>query len=112
MAMIPVKGSSDDQATETVEQRFRRLEAVWESETRFLSDAHKIIEHPAFQEIIALGEAVIPFMLRDLEKGPRQWVWALPRITGANPLRPEDAGDSRKMADAWLRWGRERGYRR
>ncbi len=111
MAMIPVKSAPDNQAAETIEQRFRRLEAVWESETLFLSDAHKIIAHPAFQEIIAMGAAVIPFMLRDLETAPRQWVWALPRITGANPVRPDDAGNSRKMADAWLRWGRENGYR-
>lgn len=75
----------------------------------FLSDAHKIREHPAFQEIIRMGEAVIPFMLHDLEKEPGQWVWALPRITGANPVRPEEGGDSRKLADAWLRWGRENG---
>ncbi len=109
MAVIPVKSAADSQAAETVEQRFRRLEGVWESQTLFLSDAHKIIEHPAFQEIIGMGAAVIPFMLRDLESAPRQWVWALPRITSA--VRPEDAGNSRKMADAWLRWGRENGCR-
>jgi hypothetical protein len=111
MATLPVKSAPDGKIAESMEQRFRRLEAVWESATVFLSDAHKIIEHPAFQEIIGMGEAVIPLMLRDLEKEPRQWVWALPRITGANPVRPEDAGDSRKLADAWLRWAREHGYR-
>jgi hypothetical protein len=111
MATLPVKSAPDAKAGETIEQRFRRLEAVWESATLYLSDAHKIMEHPAFQEIIGMGEAVVPFMLRDLEKAPRQWVWALPRITGANPVRPEDADDSRMLADAWLRWGREHGYR-
>jgi hypothetical protein len=111
MASIPVQSVPECGIAETIEQRFRRLEAAWESATLFLSDAHKIIEHPAFQEIISMGTAVIPFMLRDLEKAPRQWVWALPRITGANPVRPEEAGNSRMLADAWLRWGRENGYR-
>jgi hypothetical protein len=111
MATAPVKIVPTSETDENIERRFRQLEAVWEADTACLSDAHKIIGHHAFQEIIGLGEAVIPFMLRDLEKEPGQWVWALPRITGANPLRPEDAGDSRKMADAWLRWGREHGYR-
>jgi hypothetical protein len=111
MATLPVKKAPDDKAVETIEQRFRRLEAVWESATMFLSDAHKITEHFAFQEIIEMGEAVIPFMLHDLEKEAGLWVWALPRITGANPIRPEDVGDSRILADAWLRWGRENGYR-
>jgi hypothetical protein len=55
-------------------------------------DAHKIMAHPAFQEIIAMGEAVIPFMLRDLEKEPRQWVWALSRITSV--LHGNDEGPS------------------
>src|SRR5438874_12850596 len=109
MSTVPVRNSPDAQAEENVEQQFRRLEAIWEAETLFLSDAHRIIEHPAFQEIISLGEAVIPLMLHDLEQGPRQWVWALPRITGANPVPPADGGNLRNMAEAWLRWGRENG---
>ena len=110
MATVPVQNVPASKMQDSVESRFRQLQARWEAETMYLSDAHKIIEHPAFQEIISLGEAVIPLMMRDLEKEPSQWVWALPRITGANPLRPGDA-DSRKMAEAWLRWGREHGYR-
>ena len=111
MPTAPVKNVPSSETEENTERQFRQLEAHWEAETKFLSDAHKIIDHPAFQAIIAMGEAVIPYMLRDLEKEPRQWVWALPRITGVNPLGPEDAGDSRKMAAAWVHWGRECGYR-
>src|SRR5262245_18712832 len=43
--------------TESLEQQFRRLEGIWEAETLVLSDAHRIIEYPAFQEIIRLGSA-------------------------------------------------------
>jgi hypothetical protein len=111
MAILPVSNSPEAPPAETIEQRLRRLEAAWEADTRYLSDAHRIIEHPAFQEIIGLGDAVVPLLLRDLEKGPRLWVWALPRITGANPVAPSDGGNIRKMSDAWLRWGREHGYR-
>ena len=57
-----------------------------------------------------MGEAVVPFMLRDLAAGPRLWVWALPEITGEDPVSPEDAGRIAKMSEAWLQWGRERGY--
>jgi hypothetical protein len=110
MSTMPVHNSPDTQADESVEQRFRRLEAIWETETQFLSDPQRIIEHPAFQEIIGLGEAVIPFLLRDLEKGPCLWVWALPRITGADPVPASDGGNIRKMAEAWVRWGRKHGY--
>jgi hypothetical protein len=107
----PTRTPPEKPTGESVEQRFRRLEAVWEAETLYLSDAHRIIAHPAFQEIIGLGEEVIPLMLADLEKKPRHWVWALPRITGVNPVPPSEGGNIRKMAEAWLRWGREKGYR-
>jgi hypothetical protein len=111
MATLPVQDTSASANRETVEQRFRRLEAAWEADTLVLSDAHRITEHPAFQEIIRMGEEVIPLMLQDLEQRPRLWVWALPRITGANPVAPSDGGNIRKMTDAWLHWGHDKGYR-
>jgi hypothetical protein len=96
---------------ETLEERFRRLEKVWRDETGFLSSPPERIGHPAFQEIIRLGEAVVPLMLRDLERKPGLWVWALPSITGANPVADSDAGKIARMSEAWVRWGRENGYR-
>ncbi len=110
MSALPVQQQTPVEPVETVEQRFRRLETVWKSDTQYLSDAHRIIEHPAFQEIISMGEAVIPLIMRDLEKGPRLWVWALPRITGQTPVKPSEGGNIRKMSEAWLRWAREHGY--
>lgn len=106
MSTVPAKSTA-----ETVEHRFRRLEAVWKAETWYHSNPEKIIGHPAFQEIISMGEAVVPLMLRDLEQQPRLWVWALPEITGANPVREEDAGNITKMSEAWLEWARRNGYR-
>ena len=111
MAPVPVPNTPKAPQAETVEQRLRRLEAAWEADTLVLSDPDRIIGHPAFQEIIRLGEAVVPLMLRDLQAGPRLWVWALPRITGENPVPPEDAGNVRKMSEAWLRWGQAKGLR-
>jgi hypothetical protein len=111
MASIPKTETTGGASAETVEQRFRRLEATWTEETGYLSSYTDIVEHPAFREIIGLGKAVVPVMLRDLEERPRLWVWALPEITGADPVPPEDAGNIAKMSAAWLRWGRANGYR-
>jgi hypothetical protein len=98
------------QSAEGVEARLRQLEAAWLAETAHLSSSSKIVAHPAFREIVGLGEAVIPFLLRDLEERPRLWVWALAEITGADPVPPEDRGDIARMRDAWLHWGKESGY--
>jgi hypothetical protein len=109
MAITPV--GATPASTETTEQRFRRLEALWRAETAHLSSSSKIIDHPAFREIIRMGTAVVPFMLRDLEQQPRLWVWALPDLTGDDPVPVEDRGDIVKMTTAWLRWAKEHGYR-
>lgn len=110
MASIPTRPPPPP-PPETVQERFRRLEAVWDAETAYLSDATAIVGHPAFQEIIRLGDVVVPLMLRDLEERPRLWVWALPDITGADPVPADDAGNIRKMSEAWVRWGKANGYR-
>ena len=111
MATIPVGATSAPTSVETIEERFRRLEALWRTETGHLSSSTKIVGHPAFREIIDMGQAVVPFMLRDLEKQPRLWVWALPEIMGVDPVPVSDRGDIAKMTDAWLRWAKGHGYR-
>jgi hypothetical protein len=110
MASVPVKSTPAPESVELVEHRFRRLESAWTEQTCYLSSYTDIVKHPAFQEIIGLGEAVVPLMLQDLEEKPRLWVWALPEITGANPVAPADAGNIARMSEDWLRWGREHGY--
>jgi hypothetical protein len=109
MATLPVTPRPMPPA-ESVEARFRRLEADWIAATGVLSDDADLVEHPAFLEIIGMGETVVPLMLRDLEQRPRLWVWALPEITGENPVAPADRGNIARMSQAWLRWGRAKGY--
>jgi hypothetical protein len=94
-----------------VEQHLRRLEAAWTAAVGYSSSSNELRNHPTFQEIIGLGQAVVPLMLRDLQERPRLWVWALPRMTGADPVPAADRGNIAKMSAAWLRWGREHGYR-
>ena len=111
MATLPAKETPDSSPTETVEQRLRRLEATWLTSVGYSSSSTVLRSHPAFQEIIGMGQAVVPLMLRDLEERPRLWVWALPRITGTDPVPAPDRGNIARMSEAWLRWGREHGYR-
>src|SRR5438445_12355555 len=105
MATVPTK-----KPTETTKERFNRLAAIWKSETRFVSSTTKMAEHPAYQEIIAMGDEVVPLILRELESKPDHWFKALRAITGAQPVPREDAGNVSLMAKAWLTWGREHGY--
>ena len=95
---------------ENIEQRFRRLEAEWIAATGHLSSTTRLVAHPAFREIVALGAAVVPVMLRDLQERPRLWVWALAEITGADPVPASDRGDIARMTEAWLSWAHRNGW--
>ncbi len=80
----------------------------WKEETRFTSSLMEILMHPSYQRIIGLGPKVIPFILRELKDNGGQWFWALQSLTGENPVTSHDQGRTRKMAEAWLQWGREK----
>lgn len=106
MPTVPIKRTP----TEGAEAKFRRLAAVWAAETAYVSSTSDLVAHPAFQEIVGMGQAVIPLLLRELEKGTGHWRRALRRITGVDPVPPADRGNIAKAAEAWLRWGKEQGY--
>jgi hypothetical protein len=92
-------------------QKFYSLAATWRHETAPMSSTTEMAMHPAYQQIIGMGLTVIPFVLRELEIRPDHWAWALKAITGIDPVQPLERGRVKQMAEAWLRWGREQGYR-
>jgi hypothetical protein len=64
MATVPTREPVPALPLDTLEGRFRRLESLRTAETGHLSSTTKIVNHPAFQEILTLGPKVIPLMLR------------------------------------------------
>ncbi|WP_413279222.1 hypothetical protein [Floridanema evergladense] len=94
-----------------LEKKFKELATQWKSETAPLSVITQKVIHPAYQQIIGMGEDVVPLLLRELEKRPDHWFWALKSITGANPVKSEHRGRIKLMAQDWLEWGRENGYK-
>jgi hypothetical protein len=111
MASTPVSQPPVAQPPESLEQRFQRLAAAWEQAVAHHSSSAVRYGHPAYQEIIRIGRPVVPLLLRDLERDRRHWFAALKAITAADPVPPADAGKVDAMREAWLRWGRENGYR-
>lgn len=93
------------------EERFRELVKQWMEETQHLSSITEISTHPSYQQIIGMGPAVLPILLRELEKHPNHWFWALRAITGHNPVPDEDRGRVKKMATRWLEWAAANGHR-
>ena len=111
MSTIPTTTTPPVKPTESVEERFRRLAAVWRAETAYVSSSSELVAHPAFQEIVRIGPAAIPFLLRELANRTGHWHRVLRRITGVDPVLPADRGNIDKAREAWLQWGKEHGYK-
>ena len=90
---------------------FRDLATRWREQTSMLSSVADIAAHPAYQSIVGMGADAVPLILNDLaENGPDHWFWALTAITRENPVTAEIAGDLQRMTEAWLEWGKQKGY--
>ncbi len=93
-----------------LEKRFYRLANEWREDTLNVSSITELAMHPKYQSIIGMGPAVLPIIFRELQRRPDHWFWALTAITEANPVKQEDAGNLRKMTEAWLNWARGNSY--
>lgn len=109
-AVLQLVDPSDDALQSKIEEQFRALSGTWLFETRHLSSVTEISVHPAYQRIIGMGPVVVPLILRELERAPNHWFWALRAITGQDPVKAEDRGRVKKMAEAWIAWARSNGY--
>ena len=94
----------------TIESDFYRLAQQWERERPHGADVSGMVMHPSYQRIIGMGPDVVPLLLKELERKPGHWFWALYAITGVDPVLPENQGNLKEMAKAWIDWGKKQGY--
>jgi hypothetical protein len=90
-------------------ERFHRLAAEWKEQSHFLSNSARMTMLRPYQRIIGMGPIAVPLILEEIRREPDHWFWALEVITEEDPVPPEARGQVRRMAEAWVRWGEERG---
>ena len=96
---------------EGLEDRFLRLSNEWKRDTGHLSLVSQIAAHPSYKGIVAMGEPVIPLILRDLQTEPDHWFSALSAIASEDPEIPvHERGDIRAVSEAWVKWGKTKKY--
>lgn len=95
--------------TSPAEREIESLIDEWKRDTLFLSSSTDLILHPAYQRIMTYGRVALGPLLRDLQKAPNHWFWALRTIAGENPVPKGSEGDVSVAAAAWLSWGRTNG---
>ena len=98
-------------AESNLEAEFQRCAAAWKRDTSHLSVEGEIATHEAYQSIISMGAPAIPLILEDLRQEPHHWFIALDELTGESPeLTEEDYGSIDALSDAWVKWGKSKGY--
>ena len=100
------------QKTEELEATFNELAVDWIRATASHSNPSIIARHPAYRQIIAMGEQAIPLILGEMAQKQNRphWFQALYDITGMTPAPQEIWGKVEEVASSWLQWGREQGY--
>lgn len=101
---------SNSRAELLFERKFVDLVRKWKTRTRHQSNLLAICSDPAYQEIISMGQAAVPLILRDLDSELDHWFWALKVLTNSDPVDPADHGDLNAVRQSWLTWGRTHGY--
>ena len=96
--------------TEELEATFNELVKIWHKETDYYSFTDKVVGHPAYRQIIEMGQPVLPLIFREMEQNGGDWFEALRILTGANPFREEMRGKVIAREKAWLEWAKEHGY--
>jgi hypothetical protein len=121
--ILDAKSSVPDSAPEGVgmaeestdiNQVFHGLVEQWHRETGGWSNPHKILAHPCYRAIIAMGWAVVPLIIADLADNPDPDFWgpALREITGETvTVAPDDVGRLDEIAKAWVALAEAKGWR-
>lgn len=82
---------------------FDELSQQWRQDTKFLSSASQIVDHPAYQQIIEFGEPMLPFILEEIRHERGHWFFALHKITGHVPDNIQNLTFA-QIRQAWLDW--------
>ena len=93
----------------SVAQKFDALVAEWQR-IRGSGSSTASLVNDAYGQIVAMGEEVVPMLLREVKNDNGHWFSALRWITGISPVSAELHGDHRAMRQAWIRWGIEHGH--
>lgn len=105
-----MRNTLDSTKADEVAALFHRLAEEWKSETAPLSSIRLKKEHPAYRQLVAMGEPAIPLILADLARKPSHLFWVLRDITNRNPADHGVARDFQDVIQAWIEWGQAQGY--
>ena len=91
-----------------IEIQFNEYSRKWKMETAGYSTTVHITRNDNYLDIIGMGNEIVPFILKDLQKETNHWFVALKAITKENPVSKEHFGNIEQMRQDWLAWGEQK----
>jgi hypothetical protein len=92
------------------EAKFRHYASKWKEEIGGESSLTNITNNMNYLRIIRIGDEAIPLILQELQRDPAPWFVALRAISEDDSVGRDSPGNFRKMAAAWIQWGKDHGY--
>jgi|GEM_PF-5445658 len=81
----------------------------WQSETAFLSDPERIVQHECYKALVEIAPYILDEIVSELNKSSSHLVWVLEDAFGEQPYSDEDSGNMRAMILGWAEWANRRG---
>jgi hypothetical protein len=94
----------------SLESQFESLSSRWREEVGGESSLSRITSNINYLKVIKLGKEIVPLILKDLQKEPAPWFLALRVLTDEENVGRKRAGNFRRMADDWIKWGKDNQY--
>jgi adenine-specific DNA-methyltransferase len=94
----------------SIPETFTRLARQCRRETAVLSNPRQIAAHPAYQQIIRLGTAAIPFIMEAMKIDGALWLQAMSAISGDKPNGLRRSDDIASAIEQWSVLARGRGW--
>jgi superfamily II DNA or RNA helicase len=70
IAIVDTNLEATEANSEIIHEKFVELASQWTQDVEVMSSTVEMTKHPAYQEIVSMGQAVIPFLLEDLSQNP------------------------------------------
>ncbi len=93
-----------------ITKEFRCLTEEWAEHCQnviFSSNIYDYLNHPAYRQLIQLGEPAIPHIMERYREDDLPWGFVLDEITGSHVIENPDNFNPREVKKRWLEWWHE-----
>ncbi len=103
--MVEVNGENY-QKQRAITDRIEVLLNQVRQDTAMHSSMRHTLKHPAYLELVGMGERIIPFLFHVATHHGADWtlLCLFAQLSGENPVPPEDAGKFYRIFMHWLKW--------